>query len=148
MNRYINIGTICSMQLDEEDRIDPMRVVLANFFRGNAPSSFCRLKYGKLPDEDDCMIAWGLEDLLQDYAPPRCYVGADPDQEKHYGIWPDFDTIEAEDIPRYSNSADLKNLKQGDEAIVVNHEGHTSYYVRNAIGQFEMVWDYIAPTRS
>jgi hypothetical protein len=91
-------------------------------------------------EEHDSEVLSDAMDILQDYAPPFCYVGMSDGDGSDLGVWPDMHAFEEAcrdgEVLKVSDSSALDDMAKEDIAAhnyvaIVSDHGNVSLYAIN-----------------
>jgi len=143
--QYLPIGTISENALDPE-------ALLTAYWHAIQQVDASRLRVGVIatlndgltlePHHDRQAIIQEMESHLDALTPPYARFRSLPVHRSLIGVWPDFEAIENDGVPRIDEPSELEIL---DPSIIYAfHEkesGGFSLYQRDDEARFHMVWD-------
>lgn len=134
-------GSIINGTLRTEDLL-PAFCEELRMLRGALPKSVLRdlsaVKRGELTGED---VLDGLFDLLEEYAPPYAYFGANEGDGSAFGFWLG-DIAHSFDGLKVSDTSEVPKDYRG-EVLHVNDHGNMTLYVARARGRLVEIWSLV-----
>lgn len=153
-HRYAQLGSVSHGTMRPQDLIPRFLDVLRGL---NAPEyvQLTTSPFGAIPahaQEDENDEWWQSEeanylledlfDILDHYAPPYCYFGAQEGDGSDYGFWVDWHALEdAEEDAEILRVDSLDEIPK-QEVLVVNDHGSIAYGYVDAEG-FHEIWSVI-----
>ena len=150
----VRLGTVIHGTLRTEDLVPAFLEELKTLDPDRAASYFERIPAEALEDEDHIWwqtgeAMWMVEelfDILNEYAPPFCYFGANEGDGSDFGFWIDrFSLEEAIENGEILKVSELPNsVPEGYEYVaVINDYGDITLYQRSWDGKLEEVWSVV-----
>ena len=145
----LSIGSYSHGTLRAQDLADTLRDMLLSMEHTESDSIVQELgaivgDEGRDTEYDPEVISDAI-DILQDYAPPFCYVGMSEGDGSDLGVWFDSEAFESArregDILTVSDSSELDDMAKEDVAafnyiaIVSDHGNISLYAVRVGLGE-------------
>jgi len=130
----LEIGTISHGTLRSEDLAEALIGVAERIPEEGFPSGLLsELRHiafdHRVEDEEtDSEVICDAIDVLQEYAPPYCYVGMHPGDGSDLGVWPDVEMIESDardgTIQKVSDLSEIDHAGNGELVAIVNDHGN------------------------
>lgn len=147
--QYATIGTVSEGTLRTEDLISAFAGELEYYMKRlhltrdqrKRFRELCRIANNEANEGlfDDGFVN-GLEDALNEIAPPYCYFGTLEGDGACFGFWP---LVDHDGLPKLNAGDDAPRDLWGEDVLLVNDHGNVTCGHVDKRGRFKAYWDAV-----